>query len=185
MEIQLLKHPTDEDWFAVKERALVTVGKHAVNPPDREWKERILLARHSPIRWLDFSFLVKDVPYFVSVHLVRHIHAQPYVRSQRNDRQSQYDRTKAPQDAPVDMIWDMNAEELMIIANKRLCGCASAETRNLISDICNIVIDANPEFARVLVPNCVAQGYCYEMKSCGYFHTHDFARRLAEYRRGL
>jgi len=110
MKITLLKHPTEEDWLEVKRRALVTVGKTPIEPPSMAWKRDILKARHSPIRYLRFSFLIEDIPYWVSVHLCRHVHAQPYVKSQRNDRQREYDRTKAPQDAPVNMIWDMNAE---------------------------------------------------------------------------
>ena len=96
MKIQMIEHPSEQDWIAVKQRALVTVGLTAKTAPSEEWKHKILEARHSPIRRLHFSFLLKDIPSWVSVHLVRHIHAQPYVRSQRNDRQSSYDRTKAP-----------------------------------------------------------------------------------------
>lgn len=80
MKIELLEYPTEKDWMEVKRRALVTVGKKPVNPPDSEWKRRILWARHSPIRYLRFSFYL-EIPYYVSVHLVRHVHAQPYVRS--------------------------------------------------------------------------------------------------------
>ena len=111
MNVILLEHPTDDDWMGVKVRNLVTIGKRAVNPPDDTYKKRMLMARHSTIRYLRFSFYLEDIPYYVSTHLVRHVHAQPYVKSQRNDRQRDYDRTKAPQDTPVNMIWDMNAEE--------------------------------------------------------------------------
>lgn len=38
MTVQLIEAPTEADWMGVKERALVTVGKHAVKPPDRELK---------------------------------------------------------------------------------------------------------------------------------------------------
>ena len=165
MKIELLEYPQERDWFAVKERALVTVGKKAVTPPTEEWKRKILKARHSPIRRLFFSFYL-EIPYWVSVHLVRHIHAQPYVKSQRNDRQSDYDRNAARQDETVCMIWDMNAEELMTIANKRLCRLASAETREVVQKMCDLVIAEMPEFEGLLVPNCV-YGKCHEMYPCG------------------
>ena len=167
MKITCIEYPTDQDWIACKERALVTVGLKVKNPPTDEWKKSILKARHSPIRRLRFSFLLEDIPSWVSVHLVRHIHAQPYVRSQRNDRQSNYDRTKAPQDAPVDMIWDMNAEELMVIANKRLCNQASEKTREVVRLMCNEVLKTNPEFKDFLVPMCAYVGECKEMYPCG------------------
>ena len=167
MKVTCIEYPTEQDWIACKERALVTIGKKAVNPPDAEWKYKILKARHSPIRRLRFSFLLEDIPSWVSVHLVRHIHAQPYVKSQRNDRQSDYDREKAPQDAPVTMIWDMNAEELMVIANKRLCRQASDKTREVVKMMCLEVLKTNPEFTGFLVPMCAYVGECKEMYPCG------------------
>lgn len=166
MIVKLIEAPTQKDWCEVKRRALVTVGKEMVKEPDFEWKRKILAARHSPIRKLQFSFYI-ECPYWVSVHLCRHIHAQPYVKSQRNDRQSDYDRTKAPQDAIVCMIWDMNAEELITIANKRLCKQASAETREVVQNMCDLVVEQLPEFKYELVPNCVRNGgECYEFISC-------------------
>ena len=166
MIVKINELPTDADWFEVKKRALVTIGKEAVTMPSDEWKHSMLEARHSPIRRLMFSFYI-ECPYWVSVHLCRHIHAQPYVKSQRNDRQSEYDRNAAPQNATVRMIWDMNAEELMIIANKRLCKQASEETREIVQEMCNLVTKQMPEFDGLLVPNCVYNGgLCHEMKPC-------------------
>lgn len=168
MEIKMTEYPTVVDWFEVKRRALFTAGKKAKVPPTEEWKKRILEARHSPIRRLRFSFDLLDVPYWVSVHLVRHIHAQPYVGSQRNDRQERYNRNEAPQNAPVNMIWDVNGEELLVIANKRLCKQASEETREVVRKCCDLVIEKCPEFKDFLVPMCVYHGgVCHEMFPCG------------------
>jgi thymidylate synthase ThyX len=63
------------------------------------------------------------------------------------------------------MIWDMNAEELMTIANKRLCKLASKETREVVEQMCEIVTDELPEFVGLLVPNC-HYGKCHEMYPC-------------------
>lgn len=164
IKVEINELPSENDWLEVKKRALVTVGKKPSTPPTEEWKRKILEARHSPIRRLQFSFYI-ECPYWVSVHLCRHIHAQPYVKSQRNDRQTEYDRTNAPQNAMVCMIWDMNAEELMTIANKRLCRLASAETREVVQKMCDLVIAEMPEFEGLLVPNCV-YGKCHEMYPC-------------------
>lgn len=167
-EIVLTKFPTERDWMECKRRALITVGLKAKTPTDSEWKHSILEARHSPIRYLKFSFDLIGIPYWVSVHLCRHVHAQPYVRSQRNDRQDEYDRNKAPQDAPVNMILDVNAEELMVIANKRLCNQASPETRAVVRRMCDLVEKRCPEFRGLLVPMCgYCGGVCHEMHTCG------------------
>ena len=165
-KVEILKHPTDEDWLLCKKCTLVTVGKDSDKLPTDEWKHKILEARHSPIRVLQFAFEL-EVPYWVSVHLVRHIHAQPFVKSQRNDRQNDYDRAKAPQDEMVKMIWYFNAEELQIIANKRLCQQASEETRQAVRMMCDEVINVCPEFDGLLVPMCQYQnGKCHEMFPC-------------------
>lgn len=162
-KVTLLYQPTAEDWLEVKRRALVTIGKRPIAPPNDKWKRDILEARHSPIRYLRFSFLL-EVPYWVSVHLCRHIHAQPYVKSQRNDRQNDYDRTKAPQDAPVVMILDMNGEEFLTIANKRLCNQTAEETREVVQMMCDAVDEI---YQPSLVPMCVYHGgVCHEMFPC-------------------
>lgn len=164
--VELIEYPTERDWMEVKRRALVTVGKKPITPPTLVWKQDILEARHSPIRRLHFAFYI-ECPYWVSVHLARHIHAQPYIKSQRNDRQNDYDRNKAPQDQTVCMIWDMNAEELMIIANKRLCRLAAEETRAVVTKMCVKVHKACPEFKKRLVPMCVYHGgKCHELFPC-------------------
>lgn len=170
MSIELLEYPTANDWMEVKRRALVTIGKRPISPPTEDWKRDILRARHSPIRYLRFSFLLSGIPSWVSVHLCRHVHAQPYVRSQRNDRQNEYDRNSAPQDSPVDMILDVNAEELMVIANKRLCNMAALETHSVVAAMCREVIAHCPEFEPFLVPLCEYTGGCKEMNGgCGKY----------------
>ena len=166
MKVNLIKYPTADDWILAKQCALVTIGKKSETEPDFEWKRKILKARHSPIRVLNFVFEL-EIPSWVSVHLCRHIHAQPFVKSQRNDRQKDYDRNKAPQDALVRMIWHMNAEELMVVANKRLCMQASEETRQTVRLMCDEVLKVCPEFEGLLVPMCqYHNGKCYEMFPC-------------------
>lgn len=167
MTVKLLKYPSEEDWLFAKQCALETVGLNAVTPPDFEWKRKILRARHSPIRELRFAFELENIPYWVSVHLCRHVHAQPYVRTQRNDRQDKYDRNKAPQDAPVTMIWTMNAEELITIAQKRLCEQAAKETQEVVAKMCDLVLEKMPEFDGLFAPPCVYYGRCDEMFPCG------------------
>ena len=166
MEVILLRHPTETDWMECKRRALVTIGKEAKIPPSLDWKRKMLKSRHSPIRYLQFSFYLKGIPSWVATHLVRHVHAQPYVKSQRNDRQSEYDRNAARQDSPVDMIWDMNAEEFLTICNKRLCMKASKETRMVVQMMCDCVGKANFEFLPFMVPNCKYLNGCPEFEPC-------------------
>lgn len=166
VRVEMLRHPTGDDWMFAKRCALVTMGLRPVNPPSAKWMRDILEARHSPIRELHFAFLIENLPSWVATHFSRHVHAQPYIGTQRNDRQDRYDRDEAPQGAMVPMIWTMSAEELMTVANKRLCGKASEETRYVARAICEEVIEADPEMAPLLVPNCM-YNRCHEMRPCG------------------
>ena len=110
------------------------------------------------------------IPSYVSVHFVRHhIGVNHYVQSQRNDRQTNYDRTKAPQDTMVSHIMSVNAQELVFMSHKRLCRQASKETREVMEEIVRQVSELNPEFAEVLVPLCgYRNGVCTEFNCCGY-----------------
>lgn len=169
LTVKLLEYPSAAEWLEVKRRALVTMNLEPKTAPTEEWKRSILRARHSPIRYLRFCFYI-ECPSWVSVHMVRHVHAQPYVASQRNDRQIVYDRNAARQDVPVKMIFDVNAEELITIANKRLCKQAAKETRELVSAMCSETLKYCPEFEKELVPMCERNGgVCYEMKPCGKY----------------
>ena len=166
MTVELIKYPSAEDWLLCKQATLVTVGKDSNVPPTEKFKHSLLAARHSPIRTLQFMFRL-ELPYWVSVHLVRHVHATPFVKTQRTDRTG-IDRTKLPQDEPVTMMWYMNAEELMVIANKRLCQQASPETRRVVQEMCRLVVEKCPEFDGLLVPMCEWQGgVCHEVHPCG------------------
>lgn len=166
-KVQLFEFPVEKDWDEVRRRALVTMNKTKFSTPTTfEWKQKMLDCRHSPIRRLHFSFYM-EIPSWVSVHFARHVHSQPYISSQRNDRQEEYDRDTAPQNAPVKMIFDVNAEELMTIMNKRLCMQASKETRYVVQLMRKEVLKYCPEFEGFLVPMCVYHGgVCHEMFPC-------------------
>ena len=167
-KVEILKHPTDEDWMWCKTCTLNTVGKTSAKLPTAEGKHKILEAGHSPIRELWFGIKMQ-IPYYVSVHFVRHhIGVNHYVQTQRNDRQGNYDRTKATQDTMVSHVMSINAQELIFMSHKRLCSQASAETRAVMKEICKQVEELFPEFIGLLVPECVYRGYtCTEFYPCG------------------
>ena len=172
MKVILMEKPSEKDWIGVKVRALVTVSKWSdtryVTPPTSEWRHRILEARHSPIRHLWYAFMIEGIPSNIVTHLARHVHAQPYISTLRNDRQNAMDGDLAPRNTPVDMILDVNAEELMVIANKRLCNKAASKTREVVQEICRLAEDVTPELKGLLVPMCIWHGgVCHEMTPCG------------------
>lgn len=170
IKVEVLRNPTIDDWARCKMFALNTVGKNYTGSEVTEsWKKSILKAGHSPIRTLMFTIRL-EIPYYVSVHFVRHKHGiEHYVTSQRNDRQNKYDRELAPQSAMVTHIIDVNADELIFMANRRLCSQADITTRYVMSKICMEVLRLNPEFKDFLVPMCERVHECKEFKSCGHY----------------
>ncbi len=172
MKVEILRHPKEEDWERCKILALNTIGKKYTGKKiTDEWKHDILKAEHSPIRTLWFTIRL-TIPYFVSTHLVRHkIGCEHYVQSQRNDRQSEYDRELAPQNAMVSHVIEVNAEQLMFMARRRLCGQADATTRFVMTRICLEIGKVNPEFKKFLKPMCHYRHECPEFESCGYWEA--------------
>lgn len=168
MTVELVGKPSEKDYMWLKECAYGTCGKEVKTPVESDWLYRILRARHSPIRELNYRFVLHNIPYWVSVHLVRHHEGcQWYVESQRNDRQDKYDRNAARQDAPVTVRASLNAEALMNIANKRLCKKAAKETMEVVYQMCQLAAAATPELENLLVPMCeYLGGNCHEMKPC-------------------
>ena len=168
--VDILRHPTHEDWQRCKLLALNTIGKrYTGSEVTDDWKRKMLRSEHSPIRTLMFTIRM-EVPYWVSVHFCRHkFGVEHYVTSQRNDRQSNYDRNAAPQDAMVTHIMDVNAAELIQMARMRLCSQAAPETQVAMLRICDAVVATNPEFSPFLTPKCIAHGGCNEFKGCGYY----------------
>ena len=167
-KVEILKYPTDEDWALCKTCTLNTIGKTSTKMPTDEWKNKLLLSEHSPIRTLNF-LIQMTIPYYVSVHFVRHFTGVThFVQTQRNDRQDDYDRTKAPQDAIVSHMMYINAQELMFMARRRLCTQADEFTRAVMEEICRQVLLTNPEFKNTLEPMCSYRGgRCTEFKCCG------------------
>ena len=169
IEVEMIKHPTDEDWLFCKQCTLNTVGMKSTKMPTEEWKRKLLKCEHSPIRTLWFAFRLQ-IPYYVSVHLVRHKYGcEHFVQSQRDDRQKEVviPRAEKPQGEFVSHILYVNAQELMYIMRKRLCNQASEETRQVARMIRDEVLKTNPEFEEFLVPACMYTHECKEMFPCG------------------
>lgn len=157
------------DWEEIVNDCRATVSKPPLgHEPSSEFKRRILIAEHDPIRDIIVKFRWRDIPYWVAMHWKTHIW-RSRTETQRNDRQSRYDRTKAPQDAPVTLTGDPNTQHLIDTWRKRLCFMAAPETRECAVDFKLTLYETEPEIADVLVPNCVYRGGCPESPSCGYW----------------
>lgn len=170
MKVNCIYWPEDRDKLLFKRAIRVTMGDagEPAKPPTPKLLRDALNARHSPVRVLNFAFLFEGIPSNTATHLCRHVHAVPFVSSLRNDRQEKIDGDAAPRNTPVNMILYVNAEELMTIANKRLCTKASPMTRLAVEMMCEEAKQRMPELDGLLVPMCQYHGgMCHEINGCG------------------
>ena len=152
-------------WKRVLNAARRTVGKSPLDKePSYSFKKKILLAEHSPIRLLEYDFSWEDIKQWVTVHLVRHHEGcEKFVHSQREDRRElSVPRDELPQGSLNDMDMTCNAQAMINISRKRLCSCASKETREAWSQVIEKLKKVDPVLAEVCVPECIYRGFCPE-----------------------
>ena len=182
MEVKIAWH--EDMWREIKKSALFTMHKDSEKYPTKEWKRKILMAEHSPIRNGHIIVELYNVPSFVIGHLVRHnIGFTPFVSSLRSDR---YQNDEIPNRNTLNNLrFDGNFQALINISRKRLCNCASKETQDAWKDVLVEVAKTEPELASCCVRECVYRGFCSEMFSCGYDKTDEFKKELKRYRNGI
>lgn len=175
-------------WNRVLNAARRTIGKQPLNKePSDSWKAKMLLAEHSPIRLLEYDWTWTQIQQWITTHLVRHHEGcEKFVHTQRVDRNSALqglDRDDLPQGLLNDMDMSANAQALINISRKRLCSCASKETREAWQQVKEAIREIDPIMASKMVPECIYRGFCPEfMNPCGYSKTKKFEEDLINYR---
>lgn len=173
-------------WNRALNAARRTVGKKPIEKePSASWKAKMLLAEHSPIRLVIYEWTWENIKQWVTTHLVRHHEGcEKFVHSQREDRRDLgIPRDDIPQGSLNDMTMTCNAQALINISRKRLCSCASKETREAWKQVKEAIKVIDPIMAEKMVPECVYRGYCPEfLNSCGYSKTEKFQEDLKIYR---
>lgn len=142
---------------------------------------KMYMCEHSPIRLREFKIVIENCPSWVATHFVRHhIGVEKFVSTQRTDRTG-IDRNKLPQDTPVRLQMNCNAQAMINISRKRLCSCASEETRKIWEMVLEELKKIDEPLYRCCVKECVYRGFCPEFKSCKYDKTKAFEKELEEY----
>ena len=162
------------DFKLVRELARVTVNKDNLDTEvSEDFKRKILLAEHSPIRALMFKVTMIGIPYYVSVHLSRHKNGvEHFVSTQRTDRTGQ-DRSEKYQDALVNHTMILNAQALINMSRKRLCYKADSSTIALMKAIKKEISRFEPTLAIMMIKECIYRGTCPEMDTCGYYKKNE------------
>lgn len=157
-------------WKEVLNAARFTQRKQEVDhEPSDEFKQKMIKAEHSPLRCLQFTIDFYDIPYYTSVHLCRHVHAQPFVSTSRPDINGQMKpRDEQKKSDPVNMRLLVNAQEIINISRVRLCSKAEGTTRMLWMKAIRELVKIEPFLANACVPNCLYRGFCPEIKPCGF-----------------
>lgn len=169
MKTEILK--VKGDWIEVVDDCRATVAKPELgHEPSTKFKREMVISEHDPIRDIEIRFRWRNIPYWIAMHFKTHIW-RCRTNTQRNDRQKSYDRNKAPQDAPVDLIGNINTQHGIDTSRKRLCRMAAPETREYMEDLKRAVRPVEPEISDSWVPNCVYRCGCPESNGCGWYQA--------------
>lgn len=173
-------------WARALKAARRTQGKEDNHKsPSRPWVAKMLLAEHSPIRLVEYEWIWPSIKQWVTVHLVRHfLGVEKFVHSQRSDRRELgVPRDELPQGSENDMMMTANAQALINISRKRLCSCASPETREKWQEVKDALWEKDPIMASRMVPECQYRGFCPEFmkNNCGYFMSDAYVKQRLDY----
>lgn len=182
------------DWSLALDIARFSVHKDMTGKePSRKWIQRQCFSEHSMLYEVKFLIISKELPTWVVQHVTRHDEFAHHtvrdtketytVATQRNDRAgNSVDRNKLPQDYPSDHLVVISAMDLIQISRRRLCNCASAETKRWWWHLIQKLAETQPELASVCVPNCIYRGRCPEFnEDCHYVGSDAWVKRLGEY----
>ena len=111
-----------------------------------------------------------------------HIGCEKFVHSQRDDRRDNpVPRDEMPQGSLNDMMMSCNAQSLINISRKRLCSCASTETREAWKQVREAIREIDPVMADKMVPDCAYRGFCPELSCCGFIQSKKYQEERENY----
>jgi len=187
----------EDMWKTARRMARQTVNKATLDKPvSQKFKCDLIVSEHSPLREIRFIIQLIGIPVWVGQQFSRHRIAtnrsdfsltenvnptdiEHYVQTQRTDR------TGNPRDsnALIDYTFTANAQGLIDMSKKRLCRCASAETRNTWRKVVDELVEIEPLLSFALVPSCIYRGFCPEtMSDCDWINGKEGIKTLGEYR---
>lgn len=140
------------DWKEIKNQCRHTDNKDDTeNEATEKFIKQILISEHSPIQLARIKWSWDK-----------------WVSTQRTDRTG-VNRDKSPQDTPVNMDIEANAQALINVSRYRLCYQSAKETREYMEDLKAAIKECGQEnISNVMVPNCIYRMGCPEFKSCGH-----------------
>lgn len=166
------------NWLDIKNacRQTVSMGDSKLEPTS-EWKRKLLICRHSPLRIGSVLWKSEDVPFYVMGHIVRHnVGCTPFVSTSREDRTG-IPRNERKQTDFVDMQMTANIEALINISERRLCTCADPTTRKYWEAVLEAIREYDEDIFWACVPQCIRCGACVEpFSDCRFYEN--FSKNL-------
>lgn len=160
----------DVNWLKIKSACMTTISKEAGKEPNKDWKRKLLICQHSPIRRSMVSWKWDEIPYAISTHFARHHEGcEKFVGTSREDRTG-VDRSQRSQMDCVPMEMDANIQALLNISEKRLCMSADRTTRKYWEGVIEAIQEHDEDIAWAMVPQCVRCGSCVEPFSDCHFY---------------
>ena len=163
----------DIDWKKIKSACMTTISKQAGDKePSSEWKRKLLICQHSPIRRGEVSWKWEEIPYAISTHFARHHEGcEKFIGTSRADRTEVKDRSQRTQMDCVPMEMDANIQALLNISERRLCTCADPLTTKYWNEVLDEVKEYDEDIYWACVPQCVRCGGCIELFSdCNFYN---------------
>lgn len=166
------------NWLDIKNacRQTVSMGDSKLEPTS-EWKRKLLICRHSPLRIGSVLWKSEDVPFYVMGHIVRHnVGCTPFVSTSREDRTG-IPRNERKQTDFVNMQMTANIEALINISERRLCTCADPTTRKYWEAVLEAIREYDEDVFWACVPQCIRCGACVEpFSNCKFYEN--FSKNL-------
>ena len=168
------------NWLAIKGACMTTISKQAGKEPGKEWKRKLLICQHSPIRRSMISWKWDEIPYCISTHFVRHHEGcEKFIGTSRADRTEIKDRSQRTQMDKVPMEMDANIQALINISEKRLCLQSDPLTIKHWQSVLEAVKEYDENIYWACVPQCIRCGACVEpFSECKFFEN--FAKDLSK-----
>ena len=163
----------DIDWKKIKSGCMTTISKQAGDKePSSEWKRKLLICQHSPIRRGEVSWKWEEIPYAISTHFARHHEGcEKFIGTSRSDRTEIKDRSQRTQMDCVPMEMDANIQALLNISERRLCTCADPLTTKYWNEVLDVIKEYDEDIYWACVPQCVRCGSCIELFSnCNFYN---------------
>lgn len=174
----------DVDWVEIKNLCRKTINMgDSLQEPTSNWKRKLLIAEHSPLRHSLITIEINDVPFYVMGHLVRHhVGVTPYVTTSREDR-TNIPRDERKQTDLVSMRMDLNIQSLINVSRKRLCNQADKITQKIWLEVVKEIAKYDVDVAWACVPEGIRTCGCPEkFGDCcaceNIISTMDFESRL-------